>query len=100
MHALLAGVSALALLTLDVALAANKLAPAEIQSTFFDGKPFTAATTSGTKFKLTFTAQLPLIDQVLNAMGVMKNTRGKYLTTGTEKTAMNSVVYTVAEVEN
>ena len=38
------------------ALAANKLTPKEIQSEFFDGKPFTAATTSGTKFKLTFTS--------------------------------------------
>ena len=27
----------------------------EIKSEFFDGKPFTAATTSGTKFKMTFT---------------------------------------------
>jgi hypothetical protein len=47
---------AVALLTLDVALAAQKLAPKDIQTAFFDGKPFTAATTSGTKFKLTFTA--------------------------------------------
>ncbi|TMJ05233.1 MAG: hypothetical protein E6G97_03740 [Alphaproteobacteria bacterium] len=38
----------------DVALAASKLTPKEIQTEFFDGKPFTAATTSGTKFKMTF----------------------------------------------
>lgn len=38
------------------ALAATKLTPKEIATEFFDGKPFTAATTSGTKFKLTFTA--------------------------------------------
>ena len=43
-----------ALVICDAALAATKLAPKEIQSQFFDGKPFTAATTSGTKFKLTF----------------------------------------------
>ena len=30
--------------------------PKEIQTEFFDGKTFTAATTSGTKFKMTFTA--------------------------------------------
>jgi hypothetical protein len=28
--------------------------PSDIQATFFDGKPFTASTTSGTKFKMTF----------------------------------------------
>jgi hypothetical protein len=33
-----------------------KLAPADIQSTFFDGKPFTATTPSNLKFKMTFTA--------------------------------------------
>jgi hypothetical protein len=30
--------------------------PAEIQATFFNGKPFTAASPSGVKFKMTFTA--------------------------------------------
>jgi len=38
-----------------VALAAQKLTPKEIQIEFFDGKSFIAATTSGTKFKMTFT---------------------------------------------
>ncbi|MGB9368138.1 MAG: hypothetical protein WCE79_19205 [Xanthobacteraceae bacterium] len=55
MRAVLAGVAAAALLT-SAALAAAKLTPKEIQTEFFDGKPFTAATTSGTKFKLTFSA--------------------------------------------
>ena len=54
MRALLAG--AVALLTFDAAIAASKLTPKEIQTEFFDGKAFTAATTSGVKFKLTFTA--------------------------------------------
>jgi len=36
--------------------AATKLSPADIQSTFFDGKPFTATTPSNLKFKMTFTA--------------------------------------------
>jgi hypothetical protein len=31
-----------------------KLAPKDIQTQFFDGKAFTAATTSGTKFKMAF----------------------------------------------
>ena len=55
MRATLPGV-AIALLALDVAFAAAKLTPKEIQTEFFDGKTFTAATTSGTKFKMTFTA--------------------------------------------
>ena len=34
-----------------------KLSPSDIQTTFFNGKPFTAATPSaGAKFKMTFTA--------------------------------------------
>jgi hypothetical protein len=54
MRATFAGVAATAFLSLGVAFAATKLAPAEIQSAFFNGQAFTAATTSGTKFKLTF----------------------------------------------
>jgi hypothetical protein len=38
------------------AAAATKLTPAEIQSTFFNGSEFTAASPSGVKFKMTFTA--------------------------------------------
>ncbi len=37
------------------AFAAEPMAPSDIQATFFDGKPFTASTTSGTQFKMTFT---------------------------------------------
>jgi hypothetical protein len=33
-----------------------KLSPADIQATFFNGQPFTAATPSKLKFKMTFTA--------------------------------------------
>lgn len=33
---------------------ATKLAPADIQSTFFNGQPFTAATPSNVKYKMTF----------------------------------------------
>ena len=33
----------------------GKLAPAEIQSTFFDGKPFIASSPSNVRFKMTFT---------------------------------------------
>ena len=55
MRAIIAGVAMAALLS-SAALAASKLTPKEIQTQFFDGKLFTAATTSGTKFKMTFGA--------------------------------------------
>jgi hypothetical protein len=40
----------------SAAFAAEPMAPSDIQATFFDGKPFTASTTSGTQFKMIFTA--------------------------------------------
>jgi hypothetical protein len=53
MRAMIAGAAIAALLS-GGAFAASKLAPKDIQTEFFDGKTFTAATTSGTKFKMTF----------------------------------------------
>jgi hypothetical protein len=53
------GVTAAALmllLTANGVAAAEKMAPTEIQSTFFNGQPFTASTLSNVKFKMTFTA--------------------------------------------
>ena len=44
-----------------VAAAAGKLAPAEIQSTFFNGQPFIAATPSNIRFKMTFNADGKMI---------------------------------------
>jgi hypothetical protein len=44
------------LLTANGVAAAEKLAPSDIQSTFFNGQPFTASTLSNVKFKMTFTA--------------------------------------------
>ncbi len=49
------GVMICVVLPLCPAAAATKLAPAEIQSTFFNGQAFTATTTSGVKFTMTFT---------------------------------------------
>lgn len=51
------GMAAVALIALTAtgAAAADKLAPNDIQSTFFNGQPFTASTTSNLKFKMTFT---------------------------------------------
>jgi hypothetical protein len=39
-----------------VAAPVTRLMPAEIQAIFFTGKPFTATSPSGVKFKMTFTA--------------------------------------------
>jgi hypothetical protein len=39
----------------SAALAAEPMAPSEIQANFFTGQPFTATSPSGTKFKMTFT---------------------------------------------
>src|SRR3984885_9208841 len=53
------GVAAAALvvpLTANGLTAADKLAPNDIQSTCFNGQPFTASTQSNLKFKMTFTA--------------------------------------------
>jgi hypothetical protein len=44
------------LATADGVAAADKLAPTDIQSTFFNGQPFTASTPSNLKFKMTFNA--------------------------------------------
>lgn len=38
-----------------VAIAAESRSPAEIRATFFNGRPFTAISPSGAKFKMTFT---------------------------------------------
>jgi hypothetical protein len=52
-----ASVAAIVAFTTSVCAApAAKLSPGDIQSTFFNGQPFTAATTSNVKFKMTFSA--------------------------------------------
>jgi hypothetical protein len=42
--------------TTSAAAPAAKLSPEQIQSMFFNGQPFTAATNSNVKFKMTFSA--------------------------------------------
>jgi hypothetical protein len=48
-------VFAVALSAAGAALAAEPMAPGDIQATFFTGQSFTATSPSGTKFKMTFT---------------------------------------------
>jgi hypothetical protein len=50
-----AGIAISTMLPSGAAMAAEKLTPAEIQATFFNGAEFIAATPSGVKFKMTFT---------------------------------------------
>lgn len=56
MRVRIVGIVVCAVLLSSVATAATKLTPAEIQSTFFNGTEFMAATPSGVRFKMTFTA--------------------------------------------
>lgn len=56
MRLFIAGAAAAAVLTPAAAAAEQKLTPAEIQATFFNGTQFAAATPSGVKFKMTFSA--------------------------------------------
>jgi hypothetical protein len=62
MRAIIAGITTSSVLTVALttfALAAPpiaRLAPSDIQTTFFNGQPFTAATTSNVKYKMTFAA--------------------------------------------
>src|SRR5204862_3040003 len=49
-------VSGSLLLAISCAFAAERMAPADIQTTFFNGKPFTASTASGTQFKMIFSS--------------------------------------------
>ena len=53
MRAALAGMAA-AVFVAAAAVAAGKLAPSEIQATFFNGQPFTAATPQGIRYKMVF----------------------------------------------
>jgi hypothetical protein len=53
-----AAIAALAVLLTTIGAAAQpaKLAPSDIQTTFFNGQPFTASTLSNVKYKMTFMA--------------------------------------------
>jgi hypothetical protein len=54
---LMAGLASAFVLTTSLSAApAGKLSPGDIQTTFFNGQPFTASTTSNVKFKMTFAA--------------------------------------------
>jgi len=55
MRAVLASIATAVFMT-AAAFSAGKLAPSEIQATFCNGQPFTAATPQGIRYKMVFTA--------------------------------------------
>ena len=67
-----AAVALIVLLTANGVAGADKLAPNDIQTTFFNGQPFTASTTSNLKFKMTFNA-----DGKMKRLPIGKGTRGE-----------------------
>jgi len=101
MRAALAGV-AVAALIFDVALAASKLTPKEIQTEFFTGKAFSAATTSGgAKYRMVFTAdgtasREPEGKAGQKAQGTWKLSKDGYCTAWDGKAAS---CYTVVQVD-
>ena len=100
MRVIFTGIALVGLLA-GSALAATKLTPKEIQAEFFDGKPFTAATTSGTKFKLTFAPDGKVIREPQDKAGqkgegTWKLSKEGFCTTWQGKTA---TCYTLVNVE-
>jgi hypothetical protein len=61
------------LLAASTAFAAEPMAPSDIQATFFTGQSFTASTSSGTQFKMTFTPDGKMMREPLAQSGY-KNT--------------------------
>jgi hypothetical protein len=80
---LVAGVAVIALIAAAVAAV---LAPSEIEATFFNGQPFTAATPSNVKFKMIFTAdhkmtREPLAQSGAKSEGTWRLTKEGFCTT-------------------
>jgi hypothetical protein len=72
MRLLLAGAVCAVLATAGSAIAApaGKLAPADIQTTFFDGKPFTSSTPQNIKYTMVFTADGKMTRDPVGKSGV------------------------------
>jgi hypothetical protein len=56
-------------LKVNTAFAGQPMAPNDIKATFFNGRPFTAASPSGTKFTMTFTSDGKMTRQALAQSG-------------------------------
>ncbi len=62
--------------------AATRLAPADIQKTFFNGQPFTSATPSNIKFKMLFAADGKMSREPVGKAGVKDSGTWKLDKTG------------------
>ena len=62
--------AALLLTGISASSATARLAPAEIQATFFTGKPFTASTPSNIRFTMTFTPDGKVTREPVGKSGV------------------------------
>ena len=85
MRAAIAGIAATAFIA-ATALAAGKLSPSEIQTTFFNGQPFTAATPQGIRYKMVFMAdgkmtREPVSKTGAKSEGTWKLSKDGYCTT-------------------
>ena len=74
------------LTSITTAHAATRLTPADIQTAFFTGQPFTASTPSGVKFKMVFTAdgkvsREPVASAGAKGEGTWKIDKDTYCTT-------------------
>ena len=79
-----AGPSAIAsiLFSASIAFAAQPLVPSDIQTTFFNGQPFTASTQSGTKFKMIFMPDGSMTREPLGKTGAKSSGTWKLDTSG------------------
>ena len=79
-----ASTSAIAFLLLagSSAVAADPMAPSDIQATFFTGDAFTASTPSGTQFKMNFTSDGKMTREPLGRSGYKGDGTWKLNTNG------------------
>jgi hypothetical protein len=66
-------VTATIFLAASAALAAQPMAPNDIQATFFNGRAFTASASSGTKFKMIFMPDGSMIREPLGKSGTKRS---------------------------
>ena len=66
----------------NAAFAAEPMAPSDVQATFFNGKPFTASTTSGTQFTMVFTPDNKMTRQPRGKSGKKSSGTWKLDTSG------------------
>ena len=64
------------------AFSAEPMAPSDIQTTFFNGQPFTASTQNGTKFRMVFASDGKMAREPLAQPGTKTNGKWKLNVTG------------------